>query len=89
MDWGIDSSESVTPVESPPTFSIDQFGRINLDEETPKEDSMASYGGAGTWEISDVIRILQKAGITCCLMGTSALIYYGAAGVRNVSYQTL
>jgi len=36
-------------------------------------------------EILQVIQLLERAGITCCIVGISALIYYGAARGRRVS----
>ena len=38
----------------------------------------------GTIEARQVTRILEKAGIPCCIGGIGALIYYGAARVKWV-----
>jgi hypothetical protein len=57
------------PVEKAPTYSP---------EEVP------SCGGHGTLEILEVTRYLEKHGIECCIVGVSALIFYGAGRVRDV-----
>ena len=57
------------PVESGPTYSP---------EEVP------SYGGHGILEILEVTRFLEKHGIECCIVGVSALMFYGAGRVRDV-----
>jgi hypothetical protein len=49
------------------------------------DDELPSYGGHGTLEILEVIQSLEGASIICCLVGISALIYYGAGRVRRVS----
>jgi hypothetical protein len=49
------------------------------------DDEQPSFGGHGTLEIVDVTQLLNRAGITCCLVGISALIYYGAGRGRRVS----
>ncbi|KAI1389322.1 uncharacterized protein F4822DRAFT_196893 [Hypoxylon trugodes] len=38
----------------------------------------ASYSGRGIIEVLDVIKILEDAGIACCVTGAHALLYYGA-----------
>ncbi|KAF5551070.1 hypothetical protein FMEXI_3553 [Fusarium mexicanum] len=43
----------------------------------------ASNNGHGTDDALAVTRILEAADIPCCMVGTSALIFYGAARVRN------
>jgi hypothetical protein len=48
-------------------------------------DKLPSFGGHGTLEILEVTQLLDEAGITCCLVGISALIYYGAGRGRRVS----
>lgn len=48
-------------------------------------DKQASCGGHGTLEILKVTQVLEAHGIPCCLVGTSALIYYGANRARGVS----
>ncbi|KAF1841842.1 uncharacterized protein K460DRAFT_388672 [Cucurbitaria berberidis CBS 394.84] len=47
------------------------------------DDEQPSLGGHGTLEILEVTQILHGAGITCCLVGISALIYYGAGRGRR------
>lgn len=69
-------SSKAIPVEN---FNDPAFMNAGPDNEP------ASCGGAGTLEILEVTQLLNKAGITCCLVGISALIYYGAWRVRNVS----
>lgn len=49
---------------------------------------IASCGGHGTFEIREVVRILEANSIPCCLVGTSGLIYYGADRGRGVSKQS-
>lgn len=55
-------------------------------EKTPTytPDEAPSCGGHGTFEILEVTRFLEQHGIECCLVGVSALIFYGAGRVRNV-----
>lgn len=57
------------PVENTPTYS-------------PSE--VPSYGGHGILEVLEVTRFLEKHGIECCIVGVSALMFYGAARVRDV-----
>jgi len=64
------------PVEQ---FNDLAFMNRNLDDEEP------SFGGHGTLETLQVTKLLEGAGITCCIVGISALIYYGAARGRRVS----
>lgn len=47
-------------------------------------DEVPSCGGHGTYEILEVTRFLEQHGIECCIVGVSALIFYGAGRVRNV-----
>ncbi|KAI9710295.1 MAG: hypothetical protein M1820_002789 [Bogoriella megaspora] len=49
-------------------------------------DAWASCDGHGTLEAIEVINELESAGILCCLVGVSALIYYGA-GRRRVDWE--
>ncbi|KAH6865004.1 hypothetical protein BKA58DRAFT_413819 [Alternaria rosae] len=44
---------------------------------------LPSYGGHGTLEVLQVTQLLERAGITCYIVGPSALMYYGAAGRQN------
>ena len=55
-------------------------------EKTPtyRPEEVPSCGGHGTYEILEVTRFLEHHGIECCLVGVSALIFYGAGRVRNV-----
>ncbi|KAJ5112377.1 hypothetical protein N7532_000422 [Penicillium argentinense] len=59
---------TVPPVEEAPTYSPDQ---------------VPSCGGHGTLEILEVTRFLEAHGIECCVVGVSALIFYGAGRVRD------
>lgn len=59
------------PVEKSPTYSPDE---------------VPSCGGHGTYEMLEVTRFLEQHGIECCLVGVSALIFYGAGRVRNVCF---
>jgi hypothetical protein len=45
----------------------------------------ASGKGHGTQEILEVITALDRAAIPSCIVGISALMYFGARRVRNVS----
>lgn len=47
-------------------------------------DAQASCDGKGTLEAIEIINKLESAGIPCCLVGISALIYYGAGRLRMV-----
>ncbi|KAG7405410.1 hypothetical protein Forpe1208_v014876 [Fusarium oxysporum f. sp. rapae] len=47
-------------------------------------EKRASNGGRGTDDTLAVTRILEASDIPCCLVGISALIFYGAARVRPV-----
>lgn len=47
-------------------------------------DAIASEAGAGATDILKVIKILEDAGITCCVAGAGALIWFGAGRVRGV-----
>lgn len=48
-------------------------------------DAMPSHGGAGTEGALEIARLLEDAGICCCMVGISALRYFGAWRVRHVS----
>ncbi|KAI0004404.1 hypothetical protein F4779DRAFT_74419 [Xylariaceae sp. FL0662B] len=39
---------------------------------------IASHSGRGIVEVLDIIKILEDAGICCCVTGAYALLYYGA-----------
>ena len=45
----------------------------------------ASGNGHGTLEIRGIVQALDKAGIASCIVGVSALMYFGARRVRDVS----
>lgn len=45
----------------------------------------ASGNRHGTLEILEIIQAFEKAGIASCIVGVSALMYFGARRVRNVS----
>ena len=62
---------------------IEQFNDPAFLNRSP-DDERPSFGH-GTLEILEVTKSLEKAGITCCVVGISALIYYGAWRVRRVS----
>lgn len=49
------------------------------------DDKLVSFGGHGTLEAKEVIRILEDAGIISCICGVGALMFYGAGRVRSVS----
>lgn len=55
------------------------------DPATYSPDEVPSCGGHGTLEILTITRFLEEHGIECCIVGVSALIYYGAGRVRDVS----
>ena len=44
----------------------------------------ASCGGHGDSEIRVVTHILEEGGIPCCIIGVSALMFYGVPRVRDV-----
>ncbi|KAE9363252.1 hypothetical protein N431DRAFT_498990 [Stipitochalara longipes BDJ] len=46
-------------------------------------EARASCNGHGTLDILEVTQILEKAGIPCCIVGKSALKYFGAWIMRN------
>ncbi|KAJ5569806.1 uncharacterized protein N7459_009236 [Penicillium hispanicum] len=50
---------------------------------TYSPDEVPSCGGHGTFEILEVTRFLERHGIECCIVGVSALIFYGAGRVRD------
>ncbi|KAJ5915226.1 hypothetical protein N7454_011121 [Penicillium verhagenii] len=56
------------PVEKAPTYSPDE---------------VPSCGGHGTLEILEVTRYLENHGIECCIVGISALMFYGAGRARD------
>ncbi|KAI0205495.1 hypothetical protein F4808DRAFT_472195 [Astrocystis sublimbata] len=71
MSWKV--PRSTVPPPPPPSTSVPLEG----DDEKP-----ASNGGHGTDDALRVTRILEDANIPCCLVGISALIFYGAARTR-------
>ncbi|KAI9729157.1 MAG: hypothetical protein M1834_007064 [Cirrosporium novae-zelandiae] len=46
-------------------------------------EKLASCDGHGTLDILKITRILEEAGIPCCLVGTSALRYFGVNRLRE------
>jgi hypothetical protein len=75
--------QDVTGLSQP--IPVEQFNDPAFMNASPN-DELSSCGGHGTLEILEVTRLLNGAGITCCLVGISALIYYGAGRVRNISF---
>ena len=49
-------------------------------------ERVASGRGHGTLEILEVVKTFEKADIAGCIMGVSALMYFGARRVRDISY---
>ncbi|KAF7504953.1 hypothetical protein GJ744_001534 [Endocarpon pusillum] len=43
----------------------------------------ASCNGHGTFEMLDIVQALEKAIIDCCMVGVSALKFYGARGMGH------
>lgn len=54
---------------------------VNFEDPT---DAEATFGG-GTLEILEITKTLENASIPCCILGISALKYYGAGRIRFVS----
>lgn len=48
-------------------------------------DELASRGGTGTLGVLEVTRLLEGAGLPCCIIGISSLIYFGANMVERAS----
>ncbi|OJD18978.1 hypothetical protein AJ78_01006 [Emergomyces pasteurianus Ep9510] len=67
---GCDSNDKSDDLDSPDTRSVYSIER-------------ASNGGHGTDDTLAVTRALEEHGIPCCLVGISALVFYGAGRVRN------
>jgi hypothetical protein len=61
----------------PPRPDVSQYPQF-------PDDKQPSFSGYGSGEARQVTRILENAGISCCICGVGALIYYGAARVRSV-----
>lgn len=55
-------------------------------EEEDLSDGEASNHGRGTDDTFRTTQILEEHGIPNCLVGVSALKFYGAGRVRDVSY---
>ncbi|KAF7511789.1 hypothetical protein GJ744_003520 [Endocarpon pusillum] len=49
----------------------------------PSTDKQASGNGHGPLEILEIIKRLDQADIPSCIVGISALMYYGARRGRN------
>lgn len=61
---------------------------VRAPEHDPEDDmdlEWPSFGGHGTLEALEVSQVLEENGIVCAFCGVSALIYYGAGRVRDVS----
>lgn len=50
-----------------------------------KDHGQPTLKSIGAADILDIIKILENAGIACYLVGASALKYFGAWRVRDVS----
>ncbi|KAH8727151.1 hypothetical protein GQ44DRAFT_649498 [Phaeosphaeriaceae sp. PMI808] len=66
----------------PKPIPVEQFNDPAFMNASP-DDEVPSFGGHGTLEMLEVTQLLNGAGITCCMVGICALIYYGAGRVRN------
>ncbi|PVH73495.1 hypothetical protein DL98DRAFT_431233 [Cadophora sp. DSE1049] len=51
--------------------------------EASQPDAAPGSGGHGTLEILGVIKLFEDNGIACCVIGTSALKYFGAWRIRH------
>jgi hypothetical protein len=51
-----------------------------------QSQTQASCGGHDTLEVLEVTKVLDNAGILCCLVGTSALKYFGALIMRKLGW---
>ena len=76
MSWRKASSGTSTKALPPPTFPRPTTKALTY--------KPASNGGRGTDDALAVTRILEASDILCCLVGISALIFYGAARGRPV-----
>ncbi|KAI0429892.1 hypothetical protein F5Y09DRAFT_331470 [Xylaria sp. FL1042] len=76
MSWRSSHSKGSSPPPPPPPSARVP---LELDDEQP-----ASNSGRGTDDALRVTMILEDANITCCLVGISALIFYGAGRLRPV-----
>jgi hypothetical protein len=81
MEHNTTEQQDYTRFSKPLTF--EGFNDPFMDQSP--NDELPSCGGHGTLEILEVTQTLSEAGITCCLVGISALIYYGAGRGRRVS----
>lgn len=77
MDQAQETKSSID--ESRPVIKIDQS---NQDDSSQLK--IASFNGAGTLEILEIVQILNAAGINCCMVDVAALFYYGAGRSRDV-----
>lgn len=85
-DNATEEQQGDTGFSNDPAFlnTIEQFNDPAFLNESP-DDEIPSLGGHGTLEMLEVTQLLNRAGITCCMVGVCALKYYGAGRVRNVS----
>ncbi|KAH7208862.1 hypothetical protein DER44DRAFT_863291 [Fusarium oxysporum] len=73
MSWT--RKKTIGPAPPQPSFTP-KFPELH-------EEKRASNNGRGTDDALTVTRILEAADIPCCIVGTCALIFYGAARVRH------
>lgn len=76
MSWT--RKKTIGPAPPQPSFTP-KFPELH-------EEKRASNNGRGTDDALTVTRILEAADIPCCIVGTCALIFYGAARVRHVCF---
>ncbi|KAK2797856.1 hypothetical protein FQN50_009061 [Emmonsiellopsis sp. PD_5] len=81
----------LSPTESSEPQSNDTTHSKNCEPPEPVISAVLGLPGdvspasGGTCEVLAITKILETAGICCCLVGISALKYYGAGRVRHVS----
>jgi hypothetical protein len=66
-------------------FVVVDADAILLRATDPAGDKDASCSGHDIDDVLKVTKILEDAGFPCCLVDTSALIYYGVSRLRGVS----
>lgn len=79
-----------------PLSSLDTVSKVGCDSEGKSDEfnssdtwsihsnERASNGGYGTDDTLAVTHILEEHDIPCCIVGISALVFYGAGRVRDV-----